>query len=96
VISLPPLQIDRMTFLYRQGMQWVAAHKSPEYTDLSRDTIIIQLLEQGKRDTLREIAVKLIDVIDGVHKITALSNTDRLQLKAPLEQIKELVETPPL
>jgi hypothetical protein len=61
---------------------------------LSRDTIIIiQLLEQDKKDTLREISVKLIDVIDDGYKITTLSNTDRLQLKAPHEQIKGLVET---
>ena len=64
---------------------------SNKWTDLSRDTIRY-LVEQGKRDTLREIAVKLIGIIDDEHKIARLSNTNRLQLKMPLDQIKELVE----
>ncbi len=63
---------------------------SNKWTDLSDETIK-QLVEQGKRDALREIALKLIGIIDDEHKITRLSKTDRLQLKTPLDQIKRLV-----
>ena len=64
---------------------------SNKWTDLSYQTIA-HLMEQGRRDTLKQIADKLIDTIGNKDKITSLSDSNRNRLIALMKQIQNMVE----